>query len=54
MSRELNIDFSIVCGKLEKFREEILGNLVINIQEGDKDKVIDYLKEKEVVLEVLN
>lgn len=54
MSRELDIDFSIVCGKLEKFREEILGNLVINIQEEDKDKVIDYLKEKEVVLEVLN
>ncbi|MGG7212683.1 methionine ABC transporter ATP-binding protein [Clostridium nigeriense] len=54
MSRELDIDFSIVWGKLEKFREEILGNLVINIEEKDKDKVIAYLEEKGVVSEVLN
>lgn len=54
MARDLNIDFSIVWGKLEKFREDILGNLVINIEEEDKDKVISYLEEKCVVLEVLN
>lgn len=54
MARDLNVDFSIVWGKLEKFREEILGNLVINIQEEDKEKVINYLKEKDIVLEVLN
>ncbi len=54
MARELNVDFSIVWGKLEKFREDILGNLVININEEDKDKVIAYLEGKGVVLEVLN
>lgn len=53
MSRELNIDFSIVWGKLEKFRDEVLGNLVININEEDKEKVTSYLEEKGVVLEVL-
>ncbi|MBS5938213.1 methionine ABC transporter ATP-binding protein [Clostridium sp.] len=53
MSRELNIDFSIVWGKLEKFRDEVLGNLVINISEEDKEKVTNYLEEKSVVLEVL-
>ena len=53
MARELNLDFSIVFGKLEKFREEVLGNLVININEEDKDKVINYLKDKNVILEVL-
>ena len=53
MARELNVDFSIVFGKLEKFREEVLGNLVININEEDKDKVINYLKDKNVILEVL-
>ncbi|TGY42641.1 methionine ABC transporter ATP-binding protein [Clostridium sartagoforme] len=53
MSRELNIDFSIVWGKLEKFRDEVLGNLVINISEEDKEKVTNYLEEKGVVLEVL-
>ncbi|MBM6839754.1 methionine ABC transporter ATP-binding protein, partial [Clostridium saudiense] len=30
MARELNIDFSIVGGKLEKFRDEVLGTLTIN------------------------
>ncbi|MDU5105419.1 MULTISPECIES: methionine ABC transporter ATP-binding protein [unclassified Clostridium] len=54
MARDLNVDFSIVWGKLEKFREDILGNLVINIEEEDKDKVIAYLQERDVVLEVLN
>ena len=54
MARDLNVDFSIVWGKLEKFREDVLGNLVINIDEEDKDKVIAYLEKKEVVLEVLN
>lgn len=53
MARELNLDFSIVFGKLEKFREDVLGNLVINIDKEDKEKVINYLKDKNVILEVL-
>ena len=54
MARELNIDFSIVWGKLEKFRQNVLGGLVINIKEEDKDAVIKYLEGKEILLEVLN
>ncbi|WP_160686452.1 methionine ABC transporter ATP-binding protein [Clostridium sp. C2-6-12] len=53
MARELGIDFSIVWGKLEKFRDEVLGGLVINISEEDKDKVIKYLENKDVLLEVI-
>jgi ABC-type metal ion transport system, ATPase component len=53
MARELGIDFSIVWGKLEKFRDEVLGGLVINISEEDKDKVINYLENKDVLLEVI-
>ncbi|WP_252231612.1 methionine ABC transporter ATP-binding protein [Clostridium sp. ZBS15] len=53
MARELNIDFSIISGKLEKFRDMILGGLVININECDKDKVIEYLENKKVLLEVI-
>lgn len=53
MARELEIDFSIVWGKLEKFRNEVLGGLVINISEEDKDKVIKYLENKDVLLEVI-
>lgn len=53
MARELEIDFSIVWGKLEKFRSEVLGGLVININEEDKDKVIKYLENKDILLEVI-
>ncbi len=53
MSRELGIDFSIVWGKLEKFRDQVLGGLVINIDEKDKDKVLKYLEDKDILLEVL-
>lgn len=54
MSRELGIDFSIVWGKLEKFREQVLGGLVINIDEKDKERVLKYLETKDVLLEVLD
>lgn len=53
MARELNIDFSIVGGKLEKFREEILGSLTINIDEKDREKVMKYLSSKDIILEVI-
>ena len=54
MARELDIDFSIVWGKLEKFREEVLGGLVINVDESNKERVIEYLKNNNILLEVLN
>ena len=53
MARELEIDFSIVGGKLEKFREDVLGSLVINIDKSQKDMVLSYLQDKDIILEVL-
>ncbi|MGL5150562.1 MAG: methionine ABC transporter ATP-binding protein [Clostridium sp.] len=53
MARELNIDFSIAFGKLEKFRESILGCLVININKEDLLRVQEYLGSKEIQWEVL-
>ena len=53
LARDLNIDFSICWGKLEKFSDEVLGSLIININEIDEEKVINYLKNKEVKWEVL-
>ena len=40
--------------ELEKFRENVLGGLVINIRQEDKDAVIKYLEDKEILVEVLN
>lgn len=53
LARELDINFSIVWAKLEDFRSDIYGSLVINVNEEDRDKVLDYLTSREVVWEVL-
>jgi D-methionine transport system ATP-binding protein len=53
MARELNIDFSIVWGKLEKFRDDVLGSLVINVNNEYKEKVVEYLKNENISWEVL-
>lgn len=48
MAREVNIDISIICGKLEKYRDDVLGSLVVNISCEHKDKVKKYLDDKGV------
>lgn len=53
MARELNIDFSIVWGKLERFRDDVLGSLVINIKENQKSEVIKYLTSRNMPWEVI-
>jgi len=53
MARELNMDFNIVWGKLEEINTHIVGNMVINIKEEDRQKVTDYIKEHDIVWEVL-
>jgi D-methionine transport system ATP-binding protein len=53
MARELNMDFNIVWGKLEMINTHIVGNMVINIKENEKQKVTDYIKQHDIVWEVL-
>jgi len=54
MARELNTDFSISWAKLEDFRSNIYGSLVITIKEEDKQRVLDYLDSVKVLWEVLD
>ena len=51
MARDLDIDFSIVWGKLEKFRDNVLGNLIINVKKEHKELVEKYLDEKQILWE---
>lgn len=53
MARELDIDFSICWGKLEKFRDDVLGSLIINVKEEDKNNVIKYISNAQVGCEVI-
>ena len=48
MARDLDINFSIICGKLEKYREDILGSLIINVDNDNRDNIKDYLNWKKV------
>ncbi|MDL0088668.1 methionine ABC transporter ATP-binding protein [Campylobacter gastrosuis] len=52
MARTLDIDFNIVWGKLERLNENVLGNLVINVDEKDKDAVLGYIAKSGVLWEV--
>lgn len=54
IARELNIDFSIVWGRLEKFRDNVMGSLIINASEENKDKILNYLDEKSIDWELTN
>lgn len=53
LARELDIDFDICSGKLENFRGQIMGSLIININVEDKDKVLKYFKDNHIDWEVL-
>lgn len=53
MARNLDIDFSIVWGKLEKFEDDVLGTLVINVKDDDYKDVIAYLNNTNIKYEVL-
>lgn len=53
MAKETLKDFSIVFGKLEKFREDVIGSLVINVSKEDEEVILNYLKDKDVEWEVI-
>lgn len=53
IARELDIDFSIVWGRLEKFRDDVMGSLIINTSRQNKGKIINYLDEKSIEWEMI-
>lgn len=53
IARELNIDFSIVWGRLEKFRDNVMGSLIINASEENKEKILNYLDVKSIEWELI-
>ena len=49
MSRELGIDFTIINGEMERYRDKYLGSILINFPKEQKEKVETYLKESHVI-----
>lgn len=53
IARELDVNFSIVWGRLERFRQDVVGSLIINVNKIDFQKITEYLDEKSVGWEVI-
>jgi len=54
VAKELNIDFSIVWGRLESFKDDVLGSLIINVDKKHEEIVKDYLDKINVRWEDIN
>ena len=53
MARTLDLDFSIVGGKLERYLDDVFGVLIINVKNKDKDIVLNYLEHEHLHWQVL-
>lgn len=53
MARELQTNFNICWAKLEDFREDVYGSLVLNMDEKDLEKACAFLDSKNVTWEVI-
>ena len=51
MAKSLEVDFSIIGGKLEKFGDNTLGSLIINVKDKDKENILNYLKKIDILWE---
>ncbi|MBQ6587100.1 MAG: methionine ABC transporter ATP-binding protein [Butyrivibrio sp.] len=54
MSQELGTDFNICWAKLEDFREDVYGSLVLNMEEKDLQRACDFLDKHDVTWEVVS
>lgn len=53
MARALDVNFSIVGGRIEKYRETVMGFLIINVAEKDVASIEKWLKENKMHWEVV-
>ena len=53
MATDLGINFSIVGGRLERYRDHVLGYLIINVKSQDFQIVTDYLRNNELFWETV-
>ncbi|MEG1642165.1 MAG: methionine ABC transporter ATP-binding protein, partial [Synergistaceae bacterium] len=49
MARELDIDFSVVGGRIERYRENVMGFLIINVAEKDFVNVVKWLEKNNMI-----
>lgn len=45
---DTGIEFSIVWGKVDKYRDTVLGSFIINVGEKESEKIIEYLNDNKI------
>ena len=53
MARELDTNFSVVGGRIERYRETVMGFLIINVSDEDLERVICWLSDFGMFWEVM-
>ncbi|MCL2000782.1 MAG: NIL domain-containing protein, partial [Planctomycetes bacterium] len=53
MARELDLNFSIVGGKLDRYLDDVFGTLIINVPDRHVDTVLEYLGKKKLYWQIL-
>lgn len=53
MARDLNIDFSVVGGRIERYRDDVMGFLIINAADRDVPAIEKWLGEHKMFWEVM-
>ena len=54
LAKECDVDFSIIGGKMERYKEHMIGSLVINIKAEKKEEVIDFFKRNGYKWEIID
>lgn len=54
MARDLDINFSIVGGRIEKYRETVMGFLIIHVDDKDVPRIENWLKDNKMFWEVMD
>ena len=53
MARELDINFSIIGGRIERYRDFVMGFLIINVSDKDVDRIVEWLGNNRMFWEVM-
>jgi D-methionine transport system ATP-binding protein len=53
MARELDTNFSVVGGRIERYRDDVMGFLIINVDNKDLERVLCWLKDNGMFWEVM-
>ena len=53
LSKDLNINYTLVYGSMDKYRDRLMGSVYINIDVEEVDRVMEYLNMKAIKAEVV-